>query len=186
MTNIKTLIAARKLSIAAAQESKATSSGFSKGKHYCSALIRAFVTTRTGKTYSNESNCDYYTVLKISTAENGDIVCSDVAGYCQHSALVAREEKAPSAKAGAAEGARLANADCEAVAYEWIVFSSDKQEHETSEEKARRIAAAHKVAIANFEKMLNAPAPQEQAPAPQESAPTPETAPARKGRKGRK
>ena len=174
MRNIHSVIAARREAIAAAQESKAASNGFSKGKHYNSALIRAFVTARTSKSYSNESNADYYAVLKISTAENGLIICNDVAGYCQHSALVARDEKSPSAKAGAAEGARLANGDFVDIAYEWIVFSSQKEENESAEEKALRIATAHKKAIANFEAMLNAP----------ETAP--ETAPARKGRKGRK
>ena len=168
MTNLNAILNARRANIAAAQQSKAASNGFSKGKHYNSGLIRAFVTARTGKTYSNESNCDYYAVLKISTGEDGVIVCTDVAGYCQHSALVARPEKSASAKAGAAEGARLANSEFAAIAYEWIVFSSPKVENESAEEKQARLAAAHTEAINNFQNMLNAPAPQEQEQAPQE------------------
>lgn len=137
--------------LASFQKTSATSNGFSRGKHFESARIRAFVTTQTEKTFSNESNADYYFIIRI-TENNGKITVEKIGGFCQHSALVAREEKSASQKAGREEGEKMAAQSC----YAWALFSSQKEENETAKEKTARLSAAHDARVREIEESLNA------------------------------
>ena len=158
--------------LASFQQTSATSNGFSRGKHFQSARIRAFVTAQTQKTFSNESNADYYFIIRI-TENDGKITVEKIGGFCQHSALVAREEKSASQKAGRAEGEKMASESC----YSWALFSSPKEKNETAEEKTARLCAAHDARVREIEESLNAALNAE---------PEPEPEPANPARKGKK